>query len=260
MKKIELEETKHIQLNILKEVDKFCREKGLRYSLAAGTLIGAIRHKGYIPWDDDIDIMMPRPDYLTFLKEFKGYSEHLIAGAYENDKNYSYNFAKIYDDRTYLTEYDVFTGLGIHIDLFPIDGYPDSEKDVIKFSQRMFFLQNLLTKKVFWNTCKHSKIKSFLMSMLSISMIQKRISKLAQKYSYETSNTLGAVLGRNYYKKERNPHAVFDDYINIPFENLNCMVIKEYDKYLKRLYGNYMQLPPIEEQVLRHAFVAFWKS
>lgn len=100
MRPIDLEEQKQIQLNILIKVDQFCRENNLRYSLGGGTLLGAVRHKGFIPWDDDIDIMMPRPDYDKFVRSFNGYDEDLTCEAYELNKKHRYICGKVYNNKT----------------------------------------------------------------------------------------------------------------------------------------------------------------
>jgi lipopolysaccharide cholinephosphotransferase len=258
MRKIELEELKQIQLEILKEVDKFCRERNLRYSLGGGTLLGAVRHKGYIPWDDDIDIMMPRPDYNIFVKEFNGYKPHLICGAYENDKNFIYPFAKVYDDKTICKERGFTKYIGVNIDLFPIDGFPNNG----------FVLNIFMLKLNFWNKLFYGlKVENALLSwkirllkiffgFISVPTIQKNINNILQTYNFVTSDFVGAVIGI-YEKKERYPCKVFSEYIKLPFEGIKFMVIKEYDIYLKRHYGDYMKLPPIEKQKSHHGIEAY---
>ncbi|MFR5682857.1 MAG: phosphorylcholine transferase LicD [Clostridia bacterium] len=129
-----LEEIKSIQLDILSQVANYCDRNGLRYFLAYGTLLGAVRHKGYIPWDDDIDIMMPRPDYMQFINSFNNEKCALRVGSHYLDKNYPYVIAKVYDTSTLCKEnIDVEYSIGINIDVFPIDGLPETERSFRNF-------------------------------------------------------------------------------------------------------------------------------
>ena len=120
-KYINVEELKHIQLDMLSDIAEFCEQNNIKYFLAYGTLIGAIRHKGYIPWDDDIDICMPRPDYDKFLSLYNKKDSAYKAVAFELDENYKLPFAKVNDTRTVMWEtmydQDVF---GVYIDVFPL--------------------------------------------------------------------------------------------------------------------------------------------
>lgn len=124
MKKIETEEMKKLELDMLIDVAKFCDENDIRYYLSGGTLLGAVRHKGFIPWDDDIDISMPRPDYLKFVSTYNGSSEFYQVQSIENNDKYWRTFAKVFDTRTYLKEDAIRMpkdGNGVFIDIFPID-------------------------------------------------------------------------------------------------------------------------------------------
>ena len=140
MKEMTHKEVKQLQLDILSSVHDFCDSNGLRYSLAGGTLLGAVRHKGFIPWDDDIDILMPRPDYELFIQKYQ--KEHHVVQNYITDKGYFFLFTKIYDDRTTIIEDRTKTG--VCIDVFPVDGLPNkenSEKDTFFF---LFIILNYL--------------------------------------------------------------------------------------------------------------------
>ena len=124
MIEIPLEELKSRQLEILTRIDKFCTEHNIQYSLAFGTLLGAIRHKGYIPWDDDIDIMMLRSDYNRFISLF--YDEQLRVLSIENESRYILPFAKVVDNNSILIEQSTMElPLGIYVDIFPVDNIPD---------------------------------------------------------------------------------------------------------------------------------------
>ena len=131
--KLELnkEEIKNIQLDILNSIHQFCSERGIRYSLAFGTLLGAVRHQGYIPWDDDLDIMMPRPDYDRFVAEYQGTHQHYVVQTYKNNESYFLSLAKVYDNRT---EQIIFpTKTGVFVDIFPIEGLPETEVEAKQY-------------------------------------------------------------------------------------------------------------------------------
>jgi lipopolysaccharide cholinephosphotransferase len=126
MKKIENDELKELQLDMLKNVAEFCKERGIQYSLAFGTLLGAVRHKGFIPWDDDIDICMPRPSYDRFVQEYEDSEGIYECLTFEKDNKFLFPFAKVSDRRTVALEQarfvDKYSKLGVNIDIFPVDG------------------------------------------------------------------------------------------------------------------------------------------
>ena len=129
MKIITSEELKAIQLDLLQKTADFCKENGIRYYLCGGTLLGAIRHKGYIPWDDDIDISMPRPDYDRFISMFNKPENDYQVIDMSNNKKYGLPFAKVHDTRTFVDELQYTKDqFGVYIDIFPIDGVGEDEQ------------------------------------------------------------------------------------------------------------------------------------
>ena len=259
MRPIDLEEQKQIQLNILIKVDQFCREKNLRYSLGGGTLLGAVRHKGFIPWDDDIDIMMPRPDYDKFVHSFNGYDEDLTCEAYELNKNFMQLFAKVYNNKTFLKEVSLQNPLGIFIDVFPIDGFANNKEAVYNHVKTITFLRKLIQIKNLDNRLRWKRIiAKSLLFFVPTPLLQKKIQSQIQKYSFEKSNYAGATCGR-YGVKECYPRHIFENYTTLPFEDKTFNVIKDYDYYLKGHYDDYMQLPPIKDRVKSHTEYAYWK-
>lgn len=140
MKEIYFQEQKLIALEILKFVHRFCRDNNLRMFLSYGTLLGAIRHKGFIPWDDDVDIMMPRKDYEILLKSFPEHPRYKLQ-CIKNDPKYTKAFATINDIRTFKEEYTIRNkfnkNLCINIDIFPFDTFPDDNQELRKFKNQI---------------------------------------------------------------------------------------------------------------------------
>ena len=262
-------------LSVLTEVDRFCAKENIRYSLAYGTLIGAIRHKGFIPWDDDIDIVMPRGDYERFCQTFKQDGFGICS---EYDPSCFINYCRVYDtEKTscetiipFMKGYDN----GIWIDIFPMDNVSDSKDAFVAqiaemkplWVKQMRYRDALSSFKDIFHVFspKEILILSSIKCTLSAERLLRRTNaKLREKAQYYPYGSTGHVsqLGvlddgiRCYF-----PAEWFDSYINVDFEGHRFQAIAEYDAYLKALYGDYMQLPPENEQVPKHSFVEFfWK-
>lgn len=261
MKDITLEEMRELQLNMLDKIHAFCIQNDIRYSLGGGTLLGAIRHKGYIPWDDDVDIMMPRPDYEKFLKGFEGFHENLILQHYKNDDSYYYPFAKIYDNRTLLIEPGARNG--IYIDVFPIDGLPPFEQIPKFLDQYNHYIDQLFRTTKFYRFKKrlYIQLKYYLRKFYTPSrkVVIANLENLLFANDFEKAEFAGAIVGR-YGEKEAMKAVIFRNYTQAQFEGRYFNIIVDYDAYLKQHYGNYMQLPPIEQQISNHQFEAYWNA
>lgn len=269
-KEIQLEELKSIEKNILCVFDLFCKENGIRYSLSGGTLIGAIRHKGFIPWDDDVDIMMNRDEYNRFIELYQKQNRNsrykLIT--YET-KNYNYMFAKLVDTSTVLIEdYNKpVEDMGVYIDLFPIDSLGNTYEEARKRLRANKF-KLYLTVASNWRKFYINKSRSFLRQIpraifyiLSRGICANKIFKNIEK-RFEFNNEdkfFGCVCGV-YEDKEIMDSSIFKEYIYVEFEGKPFMVTKNYDEYLTGIYGDYMQLPPVEKQVTHHTFKAYKKE
>ena len=262
MKEINSDELKIIQLDILQKVADYCEKNNITYYLAYGTLIGAIRHKGYIPWDDDIDIAMPRPDYERFIRSFNNENSQIKVVSMHNNLYYGNSFAKVHDTRTVIneTQYkrDVF---GVYIDVFPLDGVKN------KYQIKKIRLLNkfLHTKKANYSQRKLSKkiinfFGKIVLLPFSVHDILNRIDKMSQKYPYGSTPYVGGICDTVVGERAMIDIDVFKDTRKHIFENRSYNIPIGYDKWLRRIYGDYMQLPPLEKRRTHHVFIAWWKD
>ncbi len=264
MREIGLEDLRRIQLAMLKDIHSFCIANGIKYSLACGTLLGAVRHKGYIPWDDDVDLMIPRDDYDRFVSSY-GNERYQVVDL-TKDSHYDWTFAKVHDVRTRLVENCISKNeYGVYIDVFPVDHIPDSA------SER----KNHYRKKNFWNALHifktvrlnshRSLIKNLILVIgrivsfpLSKALIVQEMDKISRKYQGKETEYVGIVAPTDSKLEEAIPAKFFKDYVELPFENATFLAIKAYEEYLTATYGDYMKLPPEEKRVSHHDFEAWW--
>ncbi len=262
MKAINIEDVKKIQLEILEHVTAFCDKKNLRYTLAYGTLLGAVRHKGYIPWDDDIDIHMPRPDYEKFLELYNRETDGVYrAVSYEIDKNYKMPFAKVHHPSTLIREFHFKPGVfGIYIDIFPIDGIASPwQATICAQCKRLLFVKS----RVFLETMSFGEkmrlaITKLLLFPVTESLLLKITRKVALHKEYDACAQVCSLASRTA-PKEIFPREMFNNLIKLPFEGKEYLAVKDYDAYLTSQYGNYMQLPPEEKRISTHNSVASYK-
>ena len=267
-KELSLEEIKSIELDILKYVKKVCEENNLRYFLCGGTLLGAVRHKGFIPWDDDIDIALPRDDYLKLIKILDDGHRYRSLSVYNNE-DYYYPFAKIVDTNTILENDNLYPlkELGVYIDVFPIDGLPQKSKKINYHLTKLIILRKLLYLSRIRNCYKSRRgiilnllvyVIWFFSRMIGWRRWISIIEKLATKYEYNNSEKVGCVVA-GYGKREIMNKEVFEEIIYLEFEGDFFSAPIGYDKYLTNLYGDYMQLPPENKRVSKHGFKAYMK-
>lgn len=265
MKQISVQENKQISIGILEAIDSFCRSHDIDYSIGYGTLIGAVRHKGFIPWDDDIDIIMTRNNYEIFRKCFNDTSPSEFIRLCDSSSipNYPYPFVKVDDTRT-VKEEAGYNKMGVSIDVFPFDMIPNSglRRRIHCFEGRVLWhLFNL--KKMSW---RHGRgfLKNLSIILLKIpafcfpyDYLLRMTERLSTKYDRLHTSDLGCVVGA-YGKKDIMPASFMQDYIDILFEGKQFRCISEYDKWLRSLYGDYMQLPPKDQRQPKHIFRAYW--
>ncbi len=266
MKVIEQEELKKMQLGILKKVDVYCRKHSIQYFLAYGTLLGAVRHKGYIPWDDDIDIAMNRVDYTQFISGFS--DEYLKVYSLGSSKHCRFPFAKVYDSRTSVFEgsFKKTSAFGVNIDIFPIDTVPDDKKEREKLIKKARFWQMFskikLSRVSGIMTMKQNLIiipGRILLAAVPLTYMAKKIEAISSSLICVESNYVGFMVW-GYGEREMFKKELFSETVDLPFEDMIAPVPKEYDKVLTSLFGSYMEYPPLDKQVSHHDFVAFWKA
>lgn len=260
-KELTLEERKSLQLEMLDEIDSFCRASGIKYALSCGTLIGAVRHKGFIPWDDDADITMLFDDMLRFRDSFC--SKNIKYCDIETDPNYGYHFSRIISNKTY-SKVGLHRSYGVCIDLYPIiecsgdRGEIDSLLKIGKalFDKRMFFLK--------WS----SRVQRFTpFSVLPgytkairdyYNFMVNNIQKKGGGYYYQMG---GPLFGKNNnFYHNLWPFNPLGRLIEAQFEGSKYYIPEKYDEMLKVRYGNYMSLPPKEERIPYHGEQYFWKQ
>lgn len=268
MKRLSLSEIKILQIEILNEVSAFCEKNQINYSLSFGTLLGAVRHKGYIPWDDDIDIMMLRPDYNKFISSFKSINNIYRVKSILNDTDYPYPFAKVEYSKSSLIEFsDISYEIGVYIDIFPVDGIPTKKKVFNNYFNYLKFLKDiLLVKTIKINFNKRSILKNLILFFLKIifkfisyKTILKFINKKLSSSDYEESEYLMTLCFPAVKKHHKLKREIFQKFTYIDFEKGKYKSIKDYDKYLNLIYGNYMELPKANNRVSHHSFEAFLK-
>ena len=237
----------------------------LKWFAAYGTAIGAVRHKGIIPWDDDIDICMPRDDYnklLALSAELKDTKYRIIS---LGDDNYWLPFAKIYDSSTTILERKEYPCVfGVYIDIFPYDSinettvlnYNAAYSDIAASYRRYSSCQKTINFNKYLSLIRKGHLgtlKSLIgFDMMGFSSKERVLNEIREKekiYSDENGSYYGSFTEpyRKYFKKEW-----FSSSIWVPFENQNVRLPVGYDQYLSKIYGDYMALPPVEKRVLKH--------
>lgn len=263
MKELDNNEIKNIIFEILCVFSEFCDEHDLRYYLCGGTLLGAVRHKGFIPWDDDIDVMMPRPDYerlhvLMRKEAIKPYYKLISIEA----GNSFWPFAKILDTRTHIECQYTTADKCLWIDIFPMDGLPNNKKKSDKLLSRAPLLKiwfGRCTAKIGTGKGWFRKIIKIpiiiLLRLYTPDRIARKMDNLARQYDFNKSEYVGGVAW-SLGPQERMKKIDYLPYCDVEFCGRKFHAPACWDYYLTKLYGDYMKLPP-ENQRINHEFIAY---
>lgn len=270
MKVIDLDELKQLQCEVLEALHNYSKENGLKYSLACGTLIGAIRHNGYIPWDDDIDVYMQREDYDKLIKNFPDvYEDHFQLISFERNKHWCRPYANLYDNRTLFKELKSSNEeqIGVKIDIFPVDSVPDDDAEWLRFNKIRRMLIYLHSAKFVTfrknNQSLTTKISLALLKMLLLPFSSYRIVKLVDTYIRKFNGTGSKRLFETSCGMDQNKPFNSRDFEEVElhkFEDYEFYVMKGYHNCLTNGFGDYMILPPVEKRVSHHYYEAYWKD
>lgn len=255
-KEISLEERKKIQLQMLIEIDAFCRKNNIRYSLAYGTLIGAIRHKGFIPWDDDVDLIIPLKDMREFKEKMN--LPNIEYCDIDTVDDYEFSFSRLAYKPTYSRKGMIGKSYGVNIDFYPLVPIPSTEdaqkkffKNAKKWSMLRMWLLRLNKRMIKILPIKQIPLLHFAIKHLRDSLFSCENTESGTYYS---------VSGPYYMKdKEIFQEDLFAKLVDVEFEGHKFLAVSVYDKWLRQFYGDYMQLPPIEERVPYHGGHYYWK-
>lgn len=251
--KVDMDKLRKIEIDMLSAVDSIAKQLGINYFLLGGSLLGAVRHKGFIPWDDDIDIGMLRHDYNRFIAEAQRLlPSYYFLQNYHTDRDFPLLFSKIRDSRTTFIEKSskhLKINHGVFIDIFPIDFVNDYESWFTR-KKRALLVSRISDKLKIKRSIK-SKIKILLCKILWPSY-----DKAVKILDTINSNCNNGAFRTNYYgawgEKETVDATLFDGILLLDFEGLRIPGLKAYDKYLKHIYGDYMQLPPVDKRISHH--------
>lgn len=265
MKQLTQQELRESQMKLLDYVDAFCRKHEIKYTISGGTLLGAVRHGGYIPWDDDMDIQMLRKEYVRFTELWNASkSEHPFEFvSIESGNSMGYPFGKIHDPRT-VTYIGKLERTGVYIDVFPVDNVIDENDFVARHAKVLALYKE--RGHIFEQMRYANERQSFKtwFRRLFVPRINKTYNQVAEEINTTAKMYENTVAPLRYEMiagtrcKRPIPKEVFEQYEYIKFEDRKYMAVKDVDTYLTLTFGDYMTLPPVSKRV-SHGFIAYWR-
>lgn len=246
-KTMSVEDIKKSQFGVLKHLKEICEKYHLRYYLCGGTLLGAVRHKGYIPWDDDIDVFVELEDLEKLVDIMKSDRDYSLISFLDKDSDYYDEISLMVDNNTIYdtNHFPIQLTTGVSIDIFYISGMPKEQNELEKYVDEVKRLDQLRWNKLYSeDECR--KATDELISYL-------------KRYRFDECENVGCILAP-HFMREILPKSTFAHKTELKFETEYFSVPEKYEFYLNRMYGNYMKLPPKEKQVSHHYFNAYYKE
>ena len=272
---VTVEERKKISLEMLVYFDRICRENGVHYSITGGTLLGAVRHGGFIPWDDDVDVFMTRPEYEK-IRELLPDDARFVLFDRRKVPDYDFIYGRLLDTQTIITESPgtLNAGTGVFLDICIVDGLPKNKLLCSMHIKYMWILTRArlysrrsvsINEPTLMSFKKHGRVGRYC-RLIIVKLLRRftthnywnrRMEKVVARYPFEKSNYVGN-FSTQYGKKEKLKKSVFDSYIDIEFEGCRVMACEQYEKYLVSIYGDYSNLPAINKRLGHHPGTVYW--
>lgn len=237
------DEIKQVQVGILKKLDEVHKKYGIRYYLNAGSALGAVRHKGYIPWDDDVDVFVPIDDCLRLIDILEKDNKYKIISQFNTNYYFGWGFGYMVDTDTIcdVNKFPIQISTGQSVDLFPLYGMPEKEDDIKKYINKVKKLES----KCLVAIEKNERIKSI-----------NELNKYLLSYNYQKSKVVGNILMPDFIK-DIFTKDIFGKGVYKEFEGIELLIPEKFHEYLTQMYGDYMQLPPINKRVGGHFYKTY---
>lgn len=249
----ELEHLQSVILSITKDIEELCKSNSIEYYLSGGSCIGAIRHKGFIPWDDDLDIMMTRENYVKFLKVCREQLDRSKYYVQEGKKDWPLDFSKIRLKGTYLhepeDEYATKEMHGIYVDVFALDNVPDSNLLArIQYFLAKYYLCYQLGQRHYKNASLKKKLMIMLSAPMKIGALRKWVVNFIESFNQKETKRLALFCANTRFNTAIASRDIYGKPQYVEFEDTQLPIPENYHEYLTQAYGDYMQLPPIEDR------------
>lgn len=251
-------------LEMLEWFHKFCVENDITYYVAGGTMLGAARHQGFIPWDDDVDVVLPRKDYEKLLGLFdRRIDNYVIETSYSEAKDFRYSFSKFYDTTTTLVEHQgIDCKRGVYIDIFPLDGVGNTKDECMKNFKKvdrwnMFLMTRtcaLRRERKFYKNMAIVGAKMLPSFLVDEKKIAQKVDQLSASFGYDKCKYV-MNFASTYRFKEIMEKDIYGTPMEYTFENIKVLGVEKYEQYLTCLYGKWRELPPEEKRHSAHDFV-----
>lgn len=251
-------------LEMLEWFHNYCHEHHITYYIVGGSMLGAMRHGGFIPWDDDIDVAVPRPDYRKLLETFNTQIDHYyLESPYTGNSDYYYTYAKLYDTNTTLVEKTKRNcRRGLYIDVFPLDGVGRTEEEM----KTNFVKVDRLNMFLMTRTCAIEKRRGFGKNAAIVAsrlipsfMVNDRdlvikVDRTAASFGYDNCKYVANLMGA-YRIKEVMEKRIFGQPTEYKFENIIVDGVERYDEFLTNIYGDWKKLPPVDKRKTAHNYI-----